>query len=222
MFYVRPDYTSTTDPLTGWRKTRYISNSANHEEVVRNFDYRNKDYIKIFFDKDKDCFRFDCDGWSLFSFKEIERYYWSNKEKNASGNYGVSKKYLLDECFSDLFSDIDKTLDINGQILSAWEKKDQRWKTLVFYWNLLNQIRNTDRAKEGDENDFIQSPVWSEEIKGFFDSRCCYNKLLPNNGDANGAYNIARKGLLVLERVKENPVKPDLFIRNEDWDDFIR
>jgi len=222
MFYVRPDYTSTTDPLTGWRKTRYISNSANHEEIVRNFDYRNKDYIKIFFDKDKDCFRFDCDGWSLFSFKEIERYYWSNKEKNASGNYGVSKKYLLDECFSDLFSDIDKTLDINGQILSAWEKKDQRWKTLVFYWNLLNQIRNTDRAKEGDENDFIQSPVWSEEIKGFFDSRCCYNKLLPNNGDANGAYNIARKGLLVLERVKENPVKPDLFIRNEDWDDFIR
>jgi len=42
---------------------------------------------------------------------------------------------------------------------------------LVFLWNLLNQIRNTDREKEEDKNDFLQSPVWSEEIQDFFDSR---------------------------------------------------
>ena len=128
----------------------------------------------------------------------------------------------MHQCFEDLFTDLDKEKPINEQIFSHWDDNDQRWKTLLFYWNLLNQIRNTDQSKEGDENDFIQSPTWSDEIKGYFDSRKKYDKIYPENGDANGAYNTAKKGLMALNRIQECPEKPELFIKDEDWDIFAQ
>ena len=42
----------------------------------------------------------------------------------------------------------------------------------------------------------------------------------PTSGDANGAYNIARKGVMMLERIEKNPEKPDLLIRDADWDSW--
>lgn len=41
------------------------------------------------------------------------------------------------------------------------------------------------------------------------------------NGDANGAYNIARKGLMLLKRIKANPEKPNLIISSKDWDEVV-
>lgn len=52
------------------------------------------------------------------------------------------------------------------------------------------------------------------------------NKELPQNADANGAYNIARKGLFIIKRIKETPddelKKVDLSISNKDWLNFIQ
>lgn len=222
MLYIRPNYTSATDPLTGWRKSIYISNSANYKEIQEVFNPNQKQYIQINFDKAHNCFKFSYNHWHLFAHKDLERFYWSKKEKNEEGKYGVSKRYLLHQCFEELFTDLDKEKPINEQIFSHWDDNDQRWKTLIFYWNLLNQIRNTDRSKEGDENDFIQSPTWSDEIKGYFDSRKKYDKTYPENGDANGAYNTAKKGLMALNRIQECPEKPELFIKDEDWDIFAQ
>ena len=61
-----------------------------------------------------------------------------------------------------------------------------------------------------------------------FDSRNASNNL-PENADANGAYNIARKGLIMLRHIKQwhNEGKQkynkdtsdlDLFISDEEWD----
>ena len=36
----------------------------------------------------------------------------------------------------------------------------------------------------------------------FFDSRQVKNEVLPDNGDANGAYNIARKGIILLDKIQ--------------------
>ena len=87
------------------------------------------------------------------------------------------------------------------------------------------QIRNTD--DEG--RDIILSPIGNPQER--FDSRKRYDQLsrdekgvvieesafeYPTSGDANGAYNIARKGVMMLERMKENPEKPDLLIRDAD------
>jgi CRISPR-associated protein Cpf1 len=95
------------------------------------------------------------------------------------------------------------------------------------------QIRNSDNKG----NDFILSPVlssviairtnWKELIH--FDSREYYkltDKELPNmvsmptSWDANGAFNIARKGLVMLKRIVENPEKQNLFVSDEEWDEF--
>ena len=61
----------------------------------------------------------------------------------------------------------------------------------------------------------ILPEVLSEKIQNFW-------KSLPKNWDENWAFNIARKGLIILNRISENPEKPDLLIFNADWDNFAR
>lgn len=222
LFYVQPHYTSTTDPLTGWRKHLYISNSATKKEFYKYFGLNRK--IQINYDFDKTCCKFsyqDKTGktWNLYAFKGLSRFYYDSKNRQV-------KSYDLFKEFEELFSDFDKNKSINEQIS---EQEKFQWKTLIFFWNLLNQIRNTDRSKQGNENDFLQSPIWSEEHQQFFDSRKVTNTAMPENGDANGAYNIARKGILLLSKIRKHAKAdrefkryPDLFISNSEWDKFAQ
>ena len=57
----------------------------------------------------------------------------------------------------------------------------------------------------------------------FYDSRTCGNEL-PENADANGAYNIARKGLMLIKQIKEAEdvanIKFDL--SNKAWLNFAQ
>lgn len=236
IFYVQPHYTSTTDPLTGWRKHLYISNSAPIEKRQSDKSKAKKTnttYIKDFFDPksgvqinydfEKSCFKFnykDQTGkpWDLYAYEGLERFYYDNQSRS------VKPHNLYDE-FESLFSGLKERHAINKQILAL---ESFNWKTLVFLWNLLNQIRNTDKSKESDENDFIQSPCWSNKYQCFFDSRKLTDKSLPTNGDANGAYNIARKGYILLEKIKEHAKNdpqfkkpPNLFISNQEWDEAV-
>ena len=56
-----------------------------------------------------------------------------------------------------------------------------------------------------------------------FDSRDENYNNLPKNADANGAYHIALKGLLLLkERINKNADKVDLKISHEDWFKFVQ
>jgi CRISPR-associated protein Cpf1 len=46
---------------------------------------------------------------------------------------------------------------------------------------------------------------------------------MPKDADANGAYNIALKGLLTVRRIKQSTdVKPNLAISTKDWLKFIQ
>lgn len=231
MFYVRANYTSTTDPLTGWRKFRYVSIS-DKIEAIQNF-FNPDTGVQINYDTDKQCFRFSYDQefddgrkkhWELFAFDGLERFYWDNKNR-------VMKKYNLCAEFDALFARLKRDQNINSQIGGINEFK---WKYLAFLWNLLNQIRNTDRSAEGDENDFLLSPVWSEKYGCFYDSRKAPSDI-PNNGDANGAYNIAKKGMIILNRIKQcsdiakfgsdnNGKNPEngYFVSDAEWDKFVQ
>ena len=227
LFYVRANYTSITDPLTGWRKHIYISNSESGKKIQEFFNPDSG--IKIDYDQGKKCFKFTYQSdnekiWELFAFKGIQRFYWSNKER-------IVKTYDLYEEFEILFKGLDRSKNINNQIYG----KDFKWKDLVFFWNLLNQIRNVDREQTGNANDFIQSAAWSEKRKHFFDSRITIIEDMPQNGDANGAYNIARKGAMLLQRIKncedisnfgnDNNGKNSensYYIADQDWDNFAR
>ncbi len=151
---------------------------------------------------------------------------------------------------------IDITGDILEQIKNMDTKGNERFfSDFIYFWGLLCQIRNTDgeldekikkleREEKGGEIteqekfdvDFVLSPV-----EPFFDSRKAkefskkYDVTLPQNGDDNGAYNIARKGIIILKdklpnwyeenkelkfQNKKEKFYPDLYISHKDWDDF--
>ena len=99
-------------------------------------------------------------------------------------------------------------------------KEKEFLERLVRLFNAIMTMRVTDSDKESgtDENDFILSPV-----EPFFDSRKGYTKL-PENGDANGAYNIARKGICMLSKIDlaENLSKIDLLISKRDWQEYVQ
>ena len=88
-------------------------------------------------------------------------------------------------------------------------------------FNLMLQMRN---SIPNTEEDYIISPVKNNEGI-FFDSRNC-NENQPNNADSNGAYNIARKGLMLIEKIKNADEtqldKLDLKITKEDWLSYIQ
>ena len=87
------------------------------------------------------------------------------------------------------------------------------------FMKLLLQLRN---SRKNPEEDYILSPV-ADENGVFYDSRSCGNQL-PENADANGAYNIARKGLMLIKQIKEakelDKVKFD--ISNKAWLHFAQ
>jgi hypothetical protein len=223
LFYVNPSYTSALDPITGWRKKKYIKNTDSIEKIKELFDLETG--VNIEFDTVHKCFTFaykddDLDKtWKLFAHKELERFSWDPKNRENT-------KVNVHENFDKLFSQIkNRSGSLNQELLDT---PDFDWKCLIRNWNYLNEIRNTDENKDADDNDFIQSPVWSDKIDGLYDSRKIErigkngeNSNLPLNGDANGAYNIARKGLVLLERIKNSDSKPDLFVANTDWDGFV-
>jgi CRISPR-associated protein Cpf1 len=76
----------------------------------------------------------------------------------------------------------------------------------------------------GTDVDYLQSPV-ADNNGVFFNSQECDNSL-PQNADANGAYNIARKALWAISVLKETDdelVKSaDLSIKNSDWLEFVQ
>ena len=90
---------------------------------------------------------------------------------------------------------------------------------------MIQQIRN-DGAEENNKN-FLYSPVRDDNGK-HYDSRECDNVKLPADADANGAYNIARKGIIMDEHIKycyNNNIdskKINLFVKDEEWDWWLQ
>ena len=134
-----------------------------------------------------------------------------------------------------LFADFDKSQSFKAQIKmgvelqKVEERKETAWQSLRYVLNMIQQIRNSGVDKEDDN--FLYSPVRNEKGE-HFDTRN-----YKNNGDlseikdadANGAYNIARKGLIMDAHIKcwiekGRPMKDektsdlDLFISDEEWD----
>ena len=95
----------------------------------------------------------------------------------------------------------------------------------AFFERLLHLLKLTLQMRNsitGTDVDYLISPVANE--KGdFYDSRTA-DATLPQNADANGAYNIARKGMWVVEQLKkaEDLKKLKLAISNKEWLGFVQ
>lgn len=250
LFYTQASYTSKIDPVSGWRPNLYLK--------YKNAETTKKDILqfsKIEFNNGRFEFEYDLknfmDKKAKFSQKttwkvcsSVERFRWNRHINNNKGGYdhyenltdGKLKNRELKEGefsnFKDLFLSFGITIeegDILGQIKILEKNGNEKFfKDFIFLFNLICQIRNTDdseKAKKEGKDDFILSPV-----EPFFDSRKSeeFGENLPKNGDDNGAYNIARKGIILLQKIdawenaeeKERKKYPDLFIGNNEWDTF--
>ncbi len=241
MLYTRANYTSQTDPATGWRKSIYLKAGSEEnikEQIVNSFSdiyFDGKDYVfeyaKQIVDKNTSE-SFHEKIWKLYSGKDgksLERFRGvRGKEKNE---WRIDKIDVV-EMFDKIFEGFDKTKSLLSQIvdenlaLTKINKKNTAWESLRFAIDLIQQIRNTGEKDDERNSDFLQSPVRNEKGE-HFDSRIYWDKEqkgekveMPSSGDANGAFNIARKGFLMNEHIKANtdPRDLNLFISDDEWD----
>jgi len=223
LYYVPAWNTSKMDPVTGFVNlfdTRY-ENMEKAKTFFNKFDSiaynAHKDYFEFAFDYNK--FTAKAEGtqtqWTICTNKErIETF--RNAEKNSQWD---NREIVLTQAFIKLFEQygIDYKTNIKEAISLQSEK--------VFFERLLHLLKLTLQMRNsitGTDIDYLISPVANCEGE-FYDSRTA-STTLPQNADANGAYNIARKGMWVVEQIKETAdlKKLKLAISNKEWLGFVQ
>jgi hypothetical protein len=200
--YVPASYTSRICPLTGWHKTIYLKDNAT--EIKKAFNPDGENPIKIGWSSEYKCYTFSYDSklekvgyCTLYMLPEIIRTTYKDR------SLATTEKSELSEGLAQLLSPFlqnSNKENINQIILEQFE--DKHWKKLKYYFDQLCNIRVKINS-ETEKLDVIQSPVAynfnGEKI--FFDSRNVesisekLDKILPIDGDANGAYHIAKLGI---------------------------
>jgi len=137
---------------------------------------------------------------------------------------GVIKEFTLTEYMKGLFEDekISYKQESISQLINSKTLATQFYKDFLYALFLLTETRHTI---SGTGTDNIQCPECE------FDSQQGFQSIKDFNGDANGAYNIARKGAMILEKIKqfkennegvEKMGWGDLAISIEEWDKFTQ
>lgn len=228
LYYIPAWCTSKIDPTTGFINRFYIK----YENLDKSKEFINK-IDDIRYNSSENLFEFDINyskftdklnetknNWTLYS--NGERIY---THKNDKGEWIDNKIQLTDE-FKKLFKKYNIDLkDIKSEIL---EKADIEFfkgnnETLGFIqlFKLMVQMRNSLTGKEEDN---LISPV--KNSSGEFFNTSNQIEGLPKDADANGAYNIARKGLMLIEQMKNtedeklNKIKYN--ITEKEWLDYIQ
>ena len=225
LFYIPAWKTSKIDPATGFVNlfdTRY-TNAEKALEFFSKFDAirynEEKDWFEFEFDYDK--FTQKAHGtrtkWTLCTYGMRLR---SFKNPAKQYNWDSEVVVLTDELKRILGeAGIDIHENLKDAIRNLEGKRRKYLEPLMQFMKLLLQLRN---SRKKTEEDYILSPV-ADENGVFYDSRSC-GDTLPENADANGAYNIARKGLMLIRQIKEakelDKVKFD--ISNKAWLNFAQ
>lgn len=233
LFYVPAWNTSKIDPVTGFVNLLEVeySRGAKAKDLFSQFQ-------SIRYNDEKDWFEFTLDyasidnngakekakgtktQWTLCTQGErIE----TIRDKNKKW---CSQRVNPTQLFKDLFR--NNHIDIHGDLKEAISKQDDTelkkndkkfFEELMRCLKLTLQMRNSEI---GTEVDYLISPVIDEYGRSY-DSRTC-GEDLPQNADANGAYNIARKGLMMVDQIRKaedlKSLKFDL--SNKSWLNFAQ
>lgn len=236
MLYTRANYTSITDPDTGWRQTIYLKDgneSDIKEQIMRkftDFGFDGKDYFFEYIE--------DNAGrtWRLYSGKDgksLSRFR-IKKEKMEDFDVWVPESIDIVGLLDELFAKFDKTISFRQQIEKGvslskiTNRKETAWQSLRFVIGLIQQIRNN--GIEPDDDNFLQSPVRNADGVHFDTRNAANNGPLRAivDADANGAYNIARKGLIMDAHIKyhhacggKNASDINLLISDKEWDMWL-
>ena len=222
LFYVPAWNTSKIDPVTGFVNmldARYESVESSRRFFSR-FDVirynEEKNWFEFTFDYNN--FHAKLDGtktqWTLCTYGSRIKTFRNPAKLNQWDNEEV---VLTDE-FKKVFANAG--INIHGNLKEAICSlaKREHLEPLMHLMKLLLQLRN---SKTNSEVDYMLSPVAEKGV--FYDSRSC-NGNLPIDADANGAYNIARKGLWVLRQIQDSKPgdKLNLALSNKEWLRFVQ
>ncbi len=225
LFYVPAWNTSKMDPVTGFVNLFQLK-------------YENIEKSKLFFEKFDSIVYNSKKNWFEFSFDYMK---FTNKAEGTKSNWTVctnkeriesfrnqaknsewdNREIILTDEFIKLFEsygiDYKTEKDLVKSIVSQTDKAF--YEKLFYLLRLTLQMRN---SKTGTDIDYLISPVANSKGE-FYDSRKA-DKTLPENADANGAYNIARKGQWAIEQIKQadDLKKVKLAISNKEWLAFVQ
>lgn len=221
IFYVPAWMTSKIDPTTGFVN-------------LFSFSYTNKENARKFFGTFKAIRRNSATGDFEFVFRyedfsgkkftqkvnapDVEWTLTTHGPRIKKGNTLNGMEYLpidnLSKKFCELF--VAKGVDLEGDVQAQIIAKDDAdlYQQLIGLFKLMMQMRNSN--DEG--KDYIISPV-IDPFTGKQYNSDDYKEMkaasLPKDADANGAYNIARKGLMALSILKDG--KKSIFVGNKEW-----
>ncbi len=205
VFFVDAWNTSKTDPTTGFINMFKLPNDNNIQKI-RSFFGKFK---SIRFNPMTNSYEFKFDYKSFSKELTVKlaniKSDWilsSNVKRIEHVGNSVNKYDNLTIEFEKILSeyDINKELEL-VPILTQTSNDDFILKFFKLF-KLLLQIRNSN-SKTGE--DFISSPALNNDNKLFLSSED--NPNLPVDSDANGAYNIAKKGLYIVQQIKATDLK---------------
>jgi CRISPR-associated protein Cpf1 len=240
LFYIPAWNTSKIDPITGFVN-------------MFNTRYENLEKAKVFFEKfcdirynkTKNYFEFVVDDYTKFSAKVAgTQLKWTictwgeriENFRNKENQQWDCREVILTDELEKLFVHYHVSLDGNLRQSIINQNEKEFFERLLHLFKLTLQMRNSiikdsslykkkithnNSDKIVRDMDYLISPI-ADHNGDFFDSRS-NRKNLPDNADANGAYNIARKGLLMLKRIEESDEKKiDSLITNKAWLNFVQ
>lgn len=228
IFYVPAWLTSKIDPVTGFAdllKPKYES-VEKAKSVIESFDFVRYNNGSDMFEIGLDYYKTERGitsykkKWTICTNGNRIRLF-RNKAKN---NEWDDETVYLTEAFKKLFNEhgIDISADIKEQLLAKTDK--ELFENFVKLLSLTLQMRN---SIPNSDIDYLISPVRGKDGKFFCsDDYQGKNALLPENADANGAYNIARKALWCIEQIKaaddDKLDKVKLAIKNKEWLEYAQ
>ena len=257
IFYTPAGYTSKTCPRCGFRKNIfYFETKQKAENDIKKlkmfvyepknnrfaiaYPYRLEDFLKeenknirgeknTLFQNVSNVSKKD----DFVIYSNVVRYKWRDKiinEKDlrrgekiySKTEKGMVLEFNITNCLIRLFEQNGinyKIGDLRDEIITK-NLAAEFYKDLFYYLFLLSNTRN---SISNTDVDYIQCPACG------FDSQKMEFQGFSWNGDANGAYNIARKGVMILEKIKQYKNKNgsldkmnwgDLSISIDEWDKF--
>lgn len=221
LFYVPAWNTSKIDPATGFVNMLDLGYESidKAKALLCKFDSIRynacKDWFEFALDYDK--FGSKATGtrtkWTVCTYgQRIDTY------RNKDSQW-VSRDVDLTNELKSLFSEhgIDIYSNLKDAIVAQNDK--EFFANMQRILKLTMQMRN---SKTGTDTDYIVSPV-ADANGRFFDSRQA-DATMPKDADANGAYNIARKGIMLVQQIKQSDdlrtMKFD--ISNKSWLRFVQ
>lgn len=232
VMYVDPSYTSAVDPVTGYRQHFRLDNRINAStfqtfiaegfeqislkdgHLVFTFNWHKLASARNKIKKDYATIRNESDindkQWTITA--NVDRYIFKrNKNNRGSTTEKINPQEILLALFKQ--NNIDPTKDIKSQLINK-KPTAEFVKQFVWCFNIINQLRN-----KAGEDDSIISPVYPNGFNSLRDTFNGYKW----NGDANGAYNIARKGIILLNKLYDAKT-PEEFknkVDRKEYDDYI-